>query len=265
MAWDKLGDMKKSVYDTDDDDTVDDSEKLGGSTKAEVQDHTPKSHTHVEANVTDLDHDAQKIKGVTVDDSAKADQKVLTYVSSSENIEYITPAPSGAALNSIQYGSITISDAALSNTAAINTVDLAKSVMFALGDFGNATEINLFCVVLELTSDVLVTAYRVAGAAGKNAHTRFCVLEFSSGIESSQRGMATIPVSDSTVDVTINSVDTSKAVIFLTGFKCNRTGTDALKGIIPELQLLNSTTLRFTCTWTGSTIVNIGWAVLEFS
>lgn len=38
--------MKKSVYDTDENDIVDNSEKLEGSTKAQVQDHTPKAHTH---------------------------------------------------------------------------------------------------------------------------------------------------------------------------------------------------------------------------
>ena len=49
-AWVSLqatgsGDMTKAVYDTDDDGIVDNSEKLEGSTKAEVQDHTPKAHT----------------------------------------------------------------------------------------------------------------------------------------------------------------------------------------------------------------------------
>jgi len=48
-AWKELtatggGDMLKSVYDTDDDGIVDNSEKLEGSTKAQVQDHTPKAH-----------------------------------------------------------------------------------------------------------------------------------------------------------------------------------------------------------------------------
>ena len=38
------GDMLKSVYDTDDDGVVDDSEKLEGSSKAQVQDHSPKAH-----------------------------------------------------------------------------------------------------------------------------------------------------------------------------------------------------------------------------
>lgn len=44
----RQGDMNKSVYDQDDDGTVDNSEKLQGSNKTEVQDHTPKSHTHTD-------------------------------------------------------------------------------------------------------------------------------------------------------------------------------------------------------------------------
>jgi len=39
-----IGDMLKSVYDTNDNGVVDNSEKLEGSTKAQVQDHAPKAH-----------------------------------------------------------------------------------------------------------------------------------------------------------------------------------------------------------------------------
>jgi len=41
----KFGDMLKSVYDPDADGVVNDSDKLEGSTKTQVQDHTPKAHT----------------------------------------------------------------------------------------------------------------------------------------------------------------------------------------------------------------------------
>ena len=40
------GDMMRSVYDTDEDGKVDDSEKLEANTKAQVQDHDPKGHNH---------------------------------------------------------------------------------------------------------------------------------------------------------------------------------------------------------------------------
>jgi len=41
-----IGNMLKSVYDANDDGTVQDSDKLEASTKAQVQDHAPKAHAH---------------------------------------------------------------------------------------------------------------------------------------------------------------------------------------------------------------------------
>jgi len=52
-----VGDMQKSVYDTDDDGVVDDSEKLEGKTLAQVQDHAPKAHaaSHKDGGADELD------------------------------------------------------------------------------------------------------------------------------------------------------------------------------------------------------------------
>lgn len=93
----RSGDMFKSTYDADEDGTVDDSEKLEDNTLAQVQDHTPKTHTHIESDVTDLDHDALKIKGIPVDNAAIGDGKRLTYQVISGHIEYQTPDPAGPA------------------------------------------------------------------------------------------------------------------------------------------------------------------------
>jgi len=93
----KAGDMAKAVYDTDDDGLVDDSDKLEGSSKAQVQDHVPKSHTHTEAQITDLDHDATKIQGKTVDDTDIGDGKAITYQASGDKLVYIDP-PAGGGL-----------------------------------------------------------------------------------------------------------------------------------------------------------------------
>jgi len=84
----RAGDMSKSVYDTDDDGAADNAEALEGKTLAEVQDHTPKTHTHTESQIADLDHNALKIVGVPVDDTDKGAGKVLAYNSISENLEY---------------------------------------------------------------------------------------------------------------------------------------------------------------------------------
>lgn len=49
--------------------------------------------THTEAQITDLVHDATKVQGVTVDDTDKANAKVLAYNSTSGNLEYETIQP----------------------------------------------------------------------------------------------------------------------------------------------------------------------------
>ena len=56
--------------------------------------HDPKSHTHTESEVTDLDHDAQKIKGKTVDDAAIGDDKILVYKTAGTKLVY-EAKPSG--------------------------------------------------------------------------------------------------------------------------------------------------------------------------
>lgn len=91
----RSGDMFKSDYDTNDNDVVDNASKLAGSTKSEVQNHAPKAHLHVEADVIDLDHDAQKIKGTTVDAAAIADGKRLTYDAANTKLIYETPVLGG--------------------------------------------------------------------------------------------------------------------------------------------------------------------------
>ena len=45
-------------------------------------------HTHLEADITDLDHDAVKIQGIDVDDADIANGRVLVYNSVSGNLEY---------------------------------------------------------------------------------------------------------------------------------------------------------------------------------
>ena len=47
-------------------------------------------HTHTESEITDLDHDAQKIKAKTVDDSGIGDKKLLVYNATGTKLEYKT-------------------------------------------------------------------------------------------------------------------------------------------------------------------------------
>jgi len=59
-----------------------------------IQSLDPKEHTHTESEITDLDHDAQKIKGKEIDDSAIDTDKYLKY--DGEKIVYDTPSEGGA-------------------------------------------------------------------------------------------------------------------------------------------------------------------------
>ena len=47
-------DMAKSTYDTNDDGGVGDSDKLEGQTLAQVRDHAPKSHAHLQSEISDF-------------------------------------------------------------------------------------------------------------------------------------------------------------------------------------------------------------------
>lgn len=81
-----------------------DAGSVQGLGVTDIRDHTPKVHGneahdpsfgplvhyHDESDITDLDHDAQKIKGKTVDDSAIGDGKVLKYDSTEDKIIYGT-------------------------------------------------------------------------------------------------------------------------------------------------------------------------------
>ncbi len=90
---------------------VADSNLLEGSTKSQVQIHTPAlhgnevhdpdfsavGHTHTESEIIDLDHNAQKIKGKTVDDAAIGDGKVLVYRTTGDKLQYEEQAGGGGA------------------------------------------------------------------------------------------------------------------------------------------------------------------------
>jgi len=53
-------------------------------------------HTHVEADITDLDHDAQKIKGKTVDVSARANDTIIVFKSASDKYIHEAKGTPGA-------------------------------------------------------------------------------------------------------------------------------------------------------------------------
>jgi len=65
--------------------------------------YTPSPHTHTESEITDLIHDAQKIKGKEVDDSAIGDNKFLKYNESTGKIEYVSGGTGGMEIHGNEY------------------------------------------------------------------------------------------------------------------------------------------------------------------
>ncbi len=61
-------------------------------------------HTHVEADVTDLDHDAGKIVTKTVDDAAIANDKILVYKTATDNFVFEAQASGGGVSSVGEYG-----------------------------------------------------------------------------------------------------------------------------------------------------------------
>ena len=259
----KPGDMDKSDYDADEDGTVDNAAKLEGSSLAEVQDHTPKSHEHTESDVTDLAHNATHIAGKEVNDAAIGDQKTLAYDDGSGKIIYITPAPSGAAINSIQMGTILIEDEALTNTATIDSVDTANAVVFSLGIAASSSNIWLALAMVTLTNATTVTASRGGGLNTYSTTISFCVIEFSSGIEGVQNADIAISAAETSHDATITEVDTDKTLLLPRGFKDDSLGTDWGQ-VVPYLELVDSTTVRATQK-ESSEEITCGFALIEFA
>ncbi len=171
--------------------------------------------------------------------------------------------PQGALINSIQDGSITIQDTDVSDTATINSVDTSKAAVFFLGSHGSDDPVRFNLARLELTNATTVTAFRYAGVASQSMTINFCVIEFSTGINSVQQNTVTIPGLQTQADQTITEVDPSKAILFFCGVTTVSAEFEWYP-LYPRLVLLNSTTVR-----SGATAymydITVGFSVLEFT
>lgn len=258
----RSGDMFKADYDANDNTVVDNSEKLAGSTKTQVQNHTPKAHAHVEGDILDLSHNAVAIAGKEVNDAAIGDQKTLAYDTASGKIIYITPAPSGVVLESIQVGTILIEDEAGNNTATINSVDITKAVVYSLGFNASQDSARFFLTLLTLDNATTVKAVRYEGSGGFWSKASFCVIEFSSGIVGVQSGNISIGGAETFHDATITEVDVDKTLLLPRGCYDSDYGT-AMGGLVPYLELINSTTVRAT-QGNAAYQVTAGFSLIEF-
>jgi hypothetical protein len=204
--------------------------------------------------------DASKIQGITVDDSAIGDGKVLAYDQGSNTIKYVPGAGGGGAtIKGIQYGIITVLNGNTSGTATVDEITMSNSLLLFNG-FRTGNDVAGGEIRIELTNSTTVTAYRV-GNNSNDCYAYFCLIEFDNGtIAGSQRGTITLTNPELTDTATINEVDTSKTIISYLGV----TGTGSANDTRTGIELTNSTTVTAQRNQVaGSTVV--GFEVLEFN
>lgn len=233
--------MTKAVYDTDESGVVDESESTANHASKHENGGTDEiSVAGLSGELTD-EQDAGKIKGVIVNDAAIGDQKVLAYDLATERIVYISPAPSGAAIESIQRGTITIPDYGLTADTTIAEVDISQSALSKLGQSGTNNDYFVLANVTFVNSTTVRAKRLNDDYVGSDVE--FQVIEFVAGGVSIQNKEIEIPGGESTATVEITEVDLDKTIIVwggTAGFAPheNKQGT--------RLSFDDSTTLRAT-------------------
>jgi len=201
-------------------------------------------------------HDAQLIKGVTVDDSDKADGKVLSFDQDSDTIVYIPRCPE-IVIKAIQHVSITIPIADTSVQILINEVDPDNTFLIFGGTRSNSGEGRITFARIELLDAIHILATR--GYTGVALYGNVSVIECTAGIKSIQRG--TIVLSSAVIhDATITEVDTDKTFVSHLGVESTQT---ALYRALLNIYLLDSTTIRAERVEVAGTIT-VSYEVVEF-
>lgn len=251
----KTGDMKKSTYDTDEDGVVDDSEATAAhASKHENEGNDEISVAGLSGKLAD-EQNAGDIKGVPVDNTDIGDQKSIVYDLASETHVYITPAPSGATIKSIQQLEITIDAGETVEAVTISEVVMANTVLL-WGGFRVPVDTSNTYPRVELTNTTTVTANRGPDTS-YNCYITVTVVEFETGgIESIQRGTITIEGAAYENTTTILEVDTTKAVVLYLGALSDTAGNSA----ICRVTLTDSTTVTAARPATGATTV-VGFEV----
>lgn len=204
----------------------------------------------------DIVMDAQLIKAVPVNDTEKADQKVLAYDEPSDKLAYVPKCPE-ILIKAIQHTSITIPSVDLSAQVLINEVDPDNTFLIWGGYTNTGSASTQALTRIDLIDSTHVRAIR--HAIGLPAYVNFCVVECTAGIKSVQRGTVVV-TTEQHHDAAIAEVDTDKTFVSHMGVS-----TDSafyFSGHM-NIYLYNSTTVRAYHLWAGGT-VTINFEVVEF-
>lgn len=200
--------------------------------------------------------DAQLIKAVPIDDTAKAADKVLAYDQPANKLAYVPKCPE-IVIKAIQHVSITIPSVDLSSQVLINEVDPDNTFLIWGGYTNTGVASTQALTRIDLIDSTHVRATRHAD--GVPVTLNFCVIECTAGIKSIQRGTIVV-TTEEYHDATISQVDTDKTFVSHMGVS-----TDSAYYFSGHMNiyLLDSTTVRAYHLWPSGT-VTINYEVVEF-
>lgn len=170
-----------------------------------------------------------------------------------------------SAVQSVQFGTLTLTTTQASNTATISSVTTTNAAVFFLGNYNALTGVlrNAANCILDLTNATTVTATRNTGTS-TTVVCRFCVVEFKTGILNSNTQK--VAFSESTLDsntATITAVTVGQTMLAYGG----QTGqySSSMNGsYIARVYLSSTTTVTYERASAGAGQININCTVVEF-
>jgi hypothetical protein len=154
----------------------------------------------------------------------------------------------------IQSGETNLATGMASTSVTIDAVDRTKSLLLYSARTSSSEPNELETGGL-ITADTTLTFYSTAGVRDETSTLAWQVIEFESGVRV-QSGTAT--PSTSTTDITIQSIDTTKAIPLIFSVSA---GSITNADDVVSFEFINSTTLRINCVSVPNTIY---WQVVEF-
>lgn len=201
-------------------------------------------------------HDAQLIKAVPINDTDKADEKVLAYDQPADKLAYVPKCPE-IVIKAIQHVIGTLLSTEISKSVLINEVDIDNTFLIHTGTRCSAGDARHQFAHIQLTDSTHITVTRYN--SGHELPLHICAIEVTAGIKFIQRG--TIEIHNEMYhDATITEVDTDKTFITNLGFKST---VNLTSQTLTTLVLLDSTTIRAQRAKLSG-IITVSYEVVEF-
>lgn len=172
-----------------------------------------------------------------------------------------------AAVDSVQQGTVTLTDTNTSNTATISSVTTSRSVVLYNGVSVSADVFEgASSTYVALTNATTVTVTRgIGNATSHTLTTGYTVIQFASGVVDSVHPFAITVVSAASATATISSVDTTRTVTFAGGMATDNGRVSADEEMC-YCALTNATTVTATRINNSSArYVTIGGTMVQFA